>query len=46
MQLYVMPLGAPGEPRRLTDLKEDVEQVAWSPDGSSLVLASRVPDPA
>jgi dipeptidyl aminopeptidase/acylaminoacyl peptidase len=46
MQLYVMPLSAPGEPRRLTDLKEDVEQVAWSPDGSSLVLASRVPDPA
>jgi dipeptidyl aminopeptidase/acylaminoacyl peptidase len=44
-QLYVMP-AAGGEPRRLTDLKEDVSSPAWSPDGTHLVFASRVPDSA
>jgi dipeptidyl aminopeptidase/acylaminoacyl peptidase len=44
-QLYVLPLAGGGEPRKLTDLKEDVSQAAWSPDGSRLVFASRVRDP-
>ncbi|MGH2571879.1 MAG: S9 family peptidase [Actinomycetota bacterium] len=40
-QLYVIPV-AGGEPKRLTDLKEDVSQGAWSPDGRRLVFVSRV----
>ena len=44
-QLYVMPVHG-GEPRKLTDLKEDVTQPAWSPDGSSLVFVARVRDAA
>jgi dipeptidyl aminopeptidase/acylaminoacyl peptidase len=40
-QLYVIPV-AGGEPKRLTDLKEDVSQAAWSPDGRRLVFVSRV----
>src|ERR1700737_1415813 len=37
MQLYVIPV-AGGEPKRLTDLKEDVTEVAWSPDGTRLAF--------
>jgi dipeptidyl aminopeptidase/acylaminoacyl peptidase len=44
-QLYVMPSGG-GEPRRLSDLKEDASEVVWSPDGSRLAFSSRVQDPA
>jgi dipeptidyl aminopeptidase/acylaminoacyl peptidase len=44
-QLFVLPLQG-GEPRRLSDLPEDVEDPAWSPDSKRLVFASRVPDPA
>ena len=40
-----MPV-AGGEPRKLTDLKEDAAQLAWSPDGTRIAFASRVPDPA
>ena len=40
-----MPL-AGGEPTRLTDLKEDVAQPVWSPDGTRLAFTSRVPDAA
>lgn len=44
-QLYVMPLGG-GEPRKLTDLKEDVGEAVWSPDGKRIVFSARVPDEA
>ena len=44
-QLFVMPVDG-GEPTPLTDLKEDVTDVAWAPDGSRLAFASRVRDPA
>jgi dipeptidyl aminopeptidase/acylaminoacyl peptidase len=44
-QLYVMPVGG-GEPRRLTDLKEDVGEAVWSPDGTRIAFTARVPDEA
>src|SRR5919202_3634796 len=44
-QLYVMPAHG-GEPRKLTDLKEDVEAIQWSPDSTRIVFASRVRDAA
>jgi dipeptidyl aminopeptidase/acylaminoacyl peptidase len=44
-QLFVIPV-AGGEARKLTDLKEDVQQPTWSPDGSRLAFTARVPDPA
>ncbi|MDP8911556.1 MAG: S9 family peptidase, partial [Actinomycetota bacterium] len=44
-QLYVMPV-AGGEPRRLSNLDEDVSEIAWSPDGTRIAFASRVPDEA
>jgi dipeptidyl aminopeptidase/acylaminoacyl peptidase len=45
-QLYVLPASVPGEPRRLTDLDENVEQPAWSPDGTRIAFSARVRDPA
>jgi dipeptidyl aminopeptidase/acylaminoacyl peptidase len=45
MQLYVLPMKG-GEPRRLTDLKEDVTEAAWSPDGSTIAFVSRVREAA
>jgi len=44
-QLYVMPADG-GEARRLTDAKEGVESIAWSPDSSRIAYAMRVRDPA
>jgi dipeptidyl aminopeptidase/acylaminoacyl peptidase len=44
-QLYVLPVGDPGEPRRLTDLDENVEHPAWSSDGTRIAFSARVPDP-
>jgi dipeptidyl aminopeptidase/acylaminoacyl peptidase len=44
-QLYVIPF-AGGEPRRLTDFKEAVQEVTWSPDGSRLAFTVRVRDDA
>lgn len=43
-QLYVVD-SAGGEPRRLTELAEDVAEIAWAPDGRSIAFASRVRDP-
>jgi dipeptidyl aminopeptidase/acylaminoacyl peptidase len=43
-QLHVLAL-AGGEPMRLTDRPEDVRGPAWSPDGTRLVFAARVPAP-
>ena len=40
-QLYVIDIGG-GEALRLTDLKEAVGDLAWSPDGASILFASRV----
>jgi dipeptidyl aminopeptidase/acylaminoacyl peptidase len=42
-QLYVIPVDE-GEARRLTDLREDVTEVEWSPDGTRLVFSARVPN--
>ena len=44
-QLHVMPLGG-GEAQCLTDLKEDVGEVAWSRDGTRIAFSARVRDPA
>jgi dipeptidyl aminopeptidase/acylaminoacyl peptidase len=39
VQVHLLPL-AGGEARRLTDLPRGVENLAWSPDGSRLVVAT------
>jgi Tol biopolymer transport system component len=41
MQLYVIDMGG-GEARRLTDLKESVTDLAWSPDGATVAFSARV----
>jgi dipeptidyl aminopeptidase/acylaminoacyl peptidase len=43
--LYVIPAQG-GEPRKLTDLKESVEWISWSPDSTRIAFTSRVPDEA
>jgi len=45
LQLYVIPVDG-GEPRRLTDLPENVTQAVWSPDGSTIAFVARVRDAA
>ncbi|HEY2544230.1 MAG TPA: S9 family peptidase [Gaiellaceae bacterium] len=43
--LWVIPAEG-GEARRLTDGKESVEKLAWSPDSTRIVFSSRVRDKA
>ncbi len=44
-QLWVLDLAFGGEPRQLTKRDEGVSELAWSPDGASLVFVSRDPTP-
>ena len=44
-QLYVIPADG-GEPRKLTELKESPEEIAWSPNSTHVVFAVRVRDEA
>lgn len=41
--LYVIPASG-GEARRLTNLKESVEYIEWSPDSTRIVITARVRD--
>ena len=45
LHLYVMPADG-GEPRKLTDLKEGVDAIAWSADSRRIAFTSRVQDEA
>jgi dipeptidyl aminopeptidase/acylaminoacyl peptidase len=45
MNLYVIPAEG-GEARRLTDLKENVEEIVWSPDSKRIAFIARVRDAA
>lgn len=44
-QIFVLP-AAGGEARKLTDLKESVEEIVWSPDSSRLAFTARARDAA
>ena len=44
-QLYVISAEG-GEARKLTDLKESVEEIAWAPDSARLAFTARVRDEA
>jgi dipeptidyl aminopeptidase/acylaminoacyl peptidase len=41
----VLPMGG-GEPQCLTEIKDDVGEPVWSPDGRRIVFSARVPDEA
>ena len=43
MQLFVIPVEG-GEGVQLTELPEDVEELAWSPDSTKIVFSARVRD--
>jgi dipeptidyl aminopeptidase/acylaminoacyl peptidase len=45
MNLYVIPAEG-GEARKLTDLKENVEEIVWSPDSKRIAFIARVRDAA
>ena len=45
MNLYVIPAEG-GEARKLTDQKENVEEIAWSPDSKRIAFATRARDEA
>jgi dipeptidyl aminopeptidase/acylaminoacyl peptidase len=40
VQVHVLPVDAPGEARRLTDLPRGANSFEWSPDGTRLVVVS------
>jgi dipeptidyl aminopeptidase/acylaminoacyl peptidase len=42
MQLYVMNADGTGDPRQLTKLSADVDNVEWAPDGRSIAFTSEV----
>ena len=44
-QIWLFDLGAGGEPRQLTFRREGVRDLAWAPDGGSIVFSARDPDP-
>jgi dipeptidyl aminopeptidase/acylaminoacyl peptidase len=44
-QVWLLPFADGGEARQLTDLPKDVEDVAWSPDGTRLCVVSNATDP-
>ena len=45
MNLYVIP-AVGGEARKLTDQKESVEEISWSPDSKRIAFGARVRDKA
>jgi dipeptidyl aminopeptidase/acylaminoacyl peptidase len=45
MNLYVIPAEG-GEARKLTDQKESVEEIVWSPDSTRIAFTARVRDEA
>jgi dipeptidyl aminopeptidase/acylaminoacyl peptidase len=42
MQLYVMNADGSGDPRQLTKLSADVDNILWAPDGRSIAFTSDV----
>ena len=45
LNLYVIPAEG-GEARKLTDLKEGIEEIVWSPDSTRIAFVARVRDAA
>ena len=45
LNLYVIPAEG-GEARKLTDLKDGVEEIVWAPDSIRIAFVARVRDPA
>lgn len=43
-ELYVAPFGVGGELRRVASWPEDIEELAWSPDGTQLAFLARLRD--
>ena len=43
-EIYIAPVGAGGELRRVVSWPEEVEELAWSPDGMRLAFAARLRD--